>query len=176
MKVSKIIDNKEDGSITIEALFVMPIIFLIYFLISLSLFYLYDYNRMLGIANRTLYKCIFNLRHESDFETGKLYYEDIKNQGILYKEPDPMVDKEKEIEDYLIKKLSEGLFNTRITYVDVSVGKLKTNIKVEGEFNLPVGELLTVISANKKLLVKVNGFIIIQRIQFVFRNCIRFRL
>lgn len=157
MGVRRITDKNTQASFTIEAVFVLPVVLLTIVSIIYISFYLHDYNRMQGIADRVLHKAIFNLKHESDFGTGKVYYEKIKDEGVFYQFVDNSDIKTKEIEIYLISNLSDVLFATRIVNVEVNVSKLKTSIKVEGEFQIPIKGLLQVFSSKRDLIVKVSS-------------------
>lgn len=157
MGVRGIKDKNAQASFTIEAIFVIPVVLLTTLSIIYISFYLHDYNRMQGITDRVLQKVILNLKHESDFETGKVYYEKIKNQDVFYQFRPISDSKTKEMETYLINKLSELLFATRITDVEVNVSKLRTDIKVEGEFQIPIKGLSHVFYSKRNLIVKVSS-------------------
>ncbi|WP_276929647.1 TadE family protein, partial [Herbinix luporum] len=76
--------KKIQGSFTIEALLLMPIIlFTIFFVLYLS-FYFYDYCRVQAVADQFIHKLSINLKHESDIRTGKISYESIARNGVFY--------------------------------------------------------------------------------------------
>ena len=107
--------KRVNASFTIEAVFIMPIvIFVIVSIIYIS-FYLHDYNRMYCVTDRVLHKAVLSVKHESDIETGKLNYDEIKKQGVFYQMLGISDTREEDIEGYLMKKLSDGFFATRIT-------------------------------------------------------------
>lgn len=151
-------NKRVHGSFTIEAVFVVPIVlFTIVSIIYIS-FYLHDYNRMRGMTDRTLHRASFYVKHEFDIEKGKIHYEEIKDQGIICQVFDKSSDtNEDEIETYLMKKLSDGLFATRITDIEVKLDKLKTSIKVTGEFQIPIKGLSKVFFSNKALIIDVSA-------------------
>lgn len=157
MGVRGIKDKNAQASLTIEAVLVIPVVLLTIVSIIYISFYLHDYNRMQGITDRVLQKLILNIKHESDFETGKVHYEKIKDKEVFYQFRSISDNKTKEIENYLINKLSELLFATKITDVEVDVSRLRTSIKVEGEFQSPVKGLLQVFYSKRNLIVKVSS-------------------
>lgn len=149
--------KKVSASFTIEAVFIMPIVIFIIVTIIYITIYLHDYNRMYCVTDRILHKAILNIKHESDIETGKLNYEEIKKQGVFYQIFGISDEKEEDIENYLMEKLTEGLIATKIDEVDVKGSKLKMTIKVKGKFQIPIKGLSYIFSSKKNLLVEVSA-------------------
>lgn len=150
-------NKKVHGSFTIEAVFVMPIVlFTVVSVIYLS-FFLYDYCRIQGIADTILHKGALNLKHEADFETGNVFYEEIGNQGVFYQLSGISDSKIDMIENLLSAKLSKGLLVTKITNIEVSADILKVVIKIEGKLNIPIKGVAQMFSVDRIFMVEVKG-------------------
>ena len=136
---SKIIKD-ERGSITVEAVFVMPVVvFAISALIYLA-FYLHDYCRITATVDMVLQKTSVAVKHEAELATGIVSYEDINGRGVFYMLLTDAKDMEEQIARFLEDELSKGLFICHITKSDVRVGKLGIKITVwaRGNINLPM--------------------------------------
>jgi hypothetical protein len=147
---------KAKASFTIEAVFIMPIVFFTVVSIIYISFYLHDYCRMQGITDMVLHKAAMNLKHEADIGTGKVDYDEI-NRGLLsqiFKKAD---NKEKEIDNYIRELLSKGLIATDITNVHVSKGVLELSIRVEGSFMFPLKGLQWVIAFDNTLVAEAKS-------------------
>ncbi|NLJ96676.1 MAG: hypothetical protein GX321_05945 [Clostridiales bacterium] len=149
--------KKVGASFTIEAVFIMPIVIFVIVSIIYITIYLHDYNRIYSVADRILHKAILNVKHESDIETGKLYYDEIKRQGVFYQILGISDIKEKDIEEYLTKKLTEGLFATNITEVEVKGSRFKITITVKGKLKIPIKGLSHISALNRGLFIQVRG-------------------
>lgn len=121
------------GSMTVEAAFVMPIVIFVVFALLYLSFYLHDKCRIQGIINKTLHKTSITLKHEADIDTGNLSYETIGERGVFYLLMGNNDMEASQIQQYLQQELSEGLFLTRIAEVDSEVGKTKVKLSVETE-------------------------------------------
>lgn len=150
-------NNKVRASFTIEAVFVLPIVLLTIVSIIYLSFYLHDYNRIQVITDQVLHKATFNLKHEAHIGTGKVNYESIKNQGVIYQLLGIPDSKKNDIEDYLMMKLSRGLFATKITDVHVQSSKLYITIRVEGKFLVPIKGLRSFFPSDKAMIVEAKA-------------------
>ncbi|MBB2184690.1 pilus assembly protein [Lachnospiraceae bacterium MD1] len=121
------------GSMTVEAAFVMPIVIFVVFALLYLSFYLHDKCRIQGIINKTLHKASITLKHEADIDTGNLSYETIGERGVFYLLMGNNDMEASQIQQYLQQELSEGLFLTRIAEVNSEVGKTKVKLSVETE-------------------------------------------
>jgi hypothetical protein len=121
------------GSATIEAVFVMPIVIFSIFTMIYLAFYLHDMNRIQGMLDQTLYKASTYLKHEADLDSGEVYYQKIGDRGVFYLLAGNTEENEREIQKYLQKKLSYGLFITHIAGVKVEIGESKVTTVVEAD-------------------------------------------
>lgn len=120
----------EKGSITVEAALIMPIIvFTIFSLIYLS-FYLHDRCKIQGIIDKALHKAELTVKHDADFSTGNVYYEEINHRGIFYILFGSTSLEEDNIKKYLQEELDQGLFLAKVTDIKVSVNKFNIGISV----------------------------------------------
>jgi hypothetical protein len=121
------------GSITVEAAFVMPIvIFTIFALIYLA-FFLHDMCKIQGMVDKTLHKAGISAKHEANIVTGEISYENISERGVFYLILGNTEEEENRIQLYLQHELSKGLFLTKISSVIVNLGKFKLTVEVEAE-------------------------------------------
>ncbi len=138
-------NNSLSGSITVEAAMVMPIVIFTIFAIIYLAFYLHDMCKVQGMVNKTLHKAGITVKHDADIATGEVLYEDINDRGVFYLlVGSTKNDEETQVQNYLKQELSKGLFISKITAVDVKVGKLKITISVEADTNvsLPIFKYL----------------------------------
>lgn len=144
------------ASLTVEAVFVLPIvIFTMVFIIYLS-FYLYDYCIIRGITDGVLHKAAMNIKHEADIESGSVNYDEI-NKGLFSRIFEESDSKEKEIEACINKLLSKGLIATRVTDVKVTKKAFSITVRVEGSFMFPFKGLLWIIPLDNTLLVEAKS-------------------
>jgi hypothetical protein len=149
--------KKIQGSFTIEALLLMPIIlFTIFFVLYLS-FYFYDYCRVQAVADQFIHKLSINLKHESDIRTGKISYESIARQGVFYHAAGNLNNKKNEIKNYLVNKLSKGLLITKITDIQVSANISEIYIKIEGKLQVPIRAISRIISKKEAFVIEAKG-------------------
>lgn len=128
--------NIKQASITVEAAFVMPIvIFTIVALIYLA-FYLHDYCRIQGTLDNTLLKASFHMKHEADFTTGEVTYEEINDRGVFYLILGSTTEDKSRLTTYLQDKLKNSLFLLKITSIDADVGKLSSTVSIEASSHI----------------------------------------
>ena len=108
-----------NASFTIEAVFILPIVFFTIVFITYLSFYLHDYSRIQCITDGILHKAAMNIKHEADIGSGSVNYDEI-NKGLTSQIFADSDCKEDEIENYAASSLSKGLIATRITDIHVS--------------------------------------------------------
>lgn len=121
------------GSVTVEAVFVMPIVIFSIFTMIYLAFYLHDRNRIQGMLDQTLYKASTYLKHEADLASGEVSYQNIGDRGVFYLLGGNTEENEREIQKYLQQELSYGLFITHISEVKIEVGEFKVTALVEAD-------------------------------------------
>ena len=142
------------GSITVEAAFVMPIvIFTIIALILLS-FYLHDTCRVQGIVDKTLNKAGMCVKHEADFASGDIFYERMNDRGVFYLLFGSTEKEKEQMEEYLVKELSEGLFLSHIKAITVDVEKTKIILAVDMDTNITLPFFTSLFQQNKYTQIK----------------------
>lgn len=131
--------QKDRGSITVEAAFVIPIVIFTVFALIYLAFYLHDYCRIQGTMDKVLHKATITIKHDADITTGKVSYETIGSRGVFYLLTGDSNSEKSEILEYLSHELSKGLFITKIQNIQVEVGKLSisASIKAEAQVTLP---------------------------------------
>jgi hypothetical protein len=81
----------------------------------------------------TLHKAGIAVKHEADITTGKTSYKNINDRGIFYLFFGSTAEEENQVKNYLQRKLSSGLFITKIGKLNAEVGKQTITISVEAE-------------------------------------------
>ncbi len=124
------------ASITVEAAFVMPIVILTVFALLYLSFYLHDLCRIQGAVDITLHKAGLIMKHESELETAEIDYEHIKDQEIFDLWQEDSKDEEQELEAYLQRELSKGLFLTKVADIEATVES--TKLSISSRINTPI--------------------------------------
>lgn len=149
--------NKINGSFTIEAALVIPIVlFTIFSLIFLS-FYLYDICRIQAVADNALHKASITMKHESDLASGRTEYEKINDRGVFYLLSGATEEESNEINRYIGQELEDSLFFTDISDIDVEAGKYKVVIKIKGRFHIPIRGISDLLPINQDIHVVVDS-------------------
>jgi len=142
------------GSFTVEAAFLMPIIFFLIFSFLYLTFYLHDSSRIQGCLDKALHRTTLVLKHEYDFAAGEIRYEEINNRGIIDLITGDTKDLEQEICQYVCREFSEGLFVTKITNVTTKVGRYNIEVEVEAETKISLRGVLSFFYPNRKRTIK----------------------
>lgn len=120
-----------EGSITVEASFIIPlVVFLMFSLIYLS-FYLHDLCKIQGIINQVSHRAAFMVKHESDIASGEIAYEEISKRGVFYFLLGNTEKDKEQIREYLRSKLSKGLFIVKIKHMEIQLTKSKLAVDID---------------------------------------------
>jgi hypothetical protein len=127
-----------NGSLTVEATLIMPIIILAIFSILYLTFYLHDTYRIQGEMDKVIHKSGLMLKHESQIETGNIFYDNINNRGVLYPVLGDTEADELQIQRYLQKELSKGLYIMEINGIDVTVDPWNISVSLTSEAKISI--------------------------------------
>jgi hypothetical protein len=129
-----------EGTITVEASFIMPFAILITFALIYLSFCLHDMCRIRGVVDGTLHKAGLAYKHESSLETGDIRYEAVNSRGIFYILTGDTGQFEKAMNYHILSRLSGGLLLFKIIDVDSEVGKLSisTTVRSKATIKLPI--------------------------------------
>lgn len=132
--------TEKKGSITVEAVFIMPVVVFTVFALIYLAFFLHDYNRIIGTVDLIAYKAGIAGKHEADIATGRTIYESINDRGVFYLLTGDTRAEEAQIKRLLEEELSKGLFICKISDYELKVGKLELTINVQAntEITLPL--------------------------------------
>ncbi len=122
-----------NGSITVEAAFVMPVVLLAVFALIYLTLQLHDTCRIQGVLDKTLHQAGISYKHKAELASGKVNYAWIGGRGVFYGLLGDRSSEEGELTAYLQQELSEGLFLSRITGLETKVGRTKLRIRIEAE-------------------------------------------
>ena len=142
------------GSFTVEAAFLMPVIFFLIFSFLYLTFYLHDSNRIQGCLDQTLHRTALLINHDYDFAADKIRYEDINKRGAVYSIIGDTKNLEQEICQYVWNEFSDGLFLTKITGVTIEISRFDIEIKVEAETKISLRGALSFFHPNKMRTIK----------------------
>lgn len=132
--------NTVQGSITVEASFVLPLVILIIFALIYLSFCLYDICKIQGVVDGTLHKSGLTYKHEASLETGEIRYEAVNSRGVFYALTGDTDQLEKAMNYHILSQLSGGLLLFRVSDVNSEVGKLSLSASVRSKatITLPV--------------------------------------
>lgn len=119
-----------NASVTIEAVFVMPLVLLTVFALIYLAFYLHDRCRIQGIVDQMLHNASVSIKHEADPETGRVDYDNMGDQGVFYLLLGDHSIAEAKIKSCLEKELSGGLWLTRIARIQVDLHRTELGITI----------------------------------------------
>lgn len=146
--------KNESGIITVEAALIMPMIVFILFALMYLSFYLHDKCRVQGIVDQILHKAELTVKHEADYSTGEIYYENISNRGVFYLPFGNTTMDEDNIRRYLQMKLESGLFLVKVTDIQVDVGKFNITISVKANLPISLPGVTNIWNANPDMIVE----------------------
>lgn len=119
-----------NGSFTVEASIVIPLIFFLIFALFYLGFYLYDLNKIQGVIDKSLNKAGLSIKNECDIVNGDIYYKKIKDRLVFSMFSQNDEELENNIKDYLDRELYKGLFIMDIINKDIDIANSKIKIKI----------------------------------------------
>jgi len=150
------LERKAHASFTVEAMLVLFVVIFAVFSVMYMSFFLFDYCRIRSVTDLVLHKAVFNYKHEADMETGIVYYDEIEDQEVFYQIFGMSDSKINSIKTMLDKKLSKGLLATKVTDIQVTANMFKINIKVQGEFKIPIKGVAVMLFRKKHMELEVS--------------------
>jgi len=148
------IRGRIQGSFTVEAALIMPIIIYLIFSFFYLTFYLHDCNRIQGYLDKVLNRAALIIKHESDISKGEIKYEEINNRGVFYLIIGKKDKLEEDIYRYIEDEFSEGLLMMRVTDIDVEVGKYSLEVKITAETKNAMRGVLRFFQPNEKKIIE----------------------
>ena len=135
--------NKKDkgllpASITLEAVFVMPIVILMVFALLYLSFFLHDRCRVQGIVDQALHMASISFKHEADLDTGRVDYDTIGDRGVYYQLQGDRSVLEEKLLTYLGRELSSGLWLSKVNKLQVIVQRQEMRIIVGTETSVSI--------------------------------------
>lgn len=131
-------EKKVKGSITVEAVFIFPIILFIILAFIYFTFYLHDKTVTNAVMNEANERLNQSVKQPTDYKSGVIYYDKMTSRSLLCRyNGDYSVEIEaakKYIKDQLGKKLMIG----RVKKVEVtkSKGEISTKVSMESQISL----------------------------------------
>jgi hypothetical protein len=141
------------ASITVEAAFVMPIVILTVFALLYLSFYLHDFCRIQGAIDMTLHRAGLIMKHESELATAKIDYEHIKDQEIFDLWQEDSKEEEQELQVYLRRELSKGLFLTKVADIEVTVESSRLSISVRTNTSISIPWVRELMDSNSHSVI-----------------------
>lgn len=115
--------KKADGSYTVEAAFILPIIIFVIIACLYMGFIVHDNVRIQTVLKRSAGMAQDRLSHSREVETGDIQYRNL-NEKIRKKQV------EKEIGEYIKKELEKGVFLAEIQEQSVKISLLRVSVSV----------------------------------------------
>jgi hypothetical protein len=134
----------KQGSITVEAAFVMPIvIFMVFALIYLS-FYLHDYCTIQGSLDLALHKTAITSKNEVKYITGEILHSSAEGGGTTYIVTGGSEEDTSQIIFNLMQHLTKSLFLYKVSSVveNTDFSGVSISIKAKDEVVLPYFQAL----------------------------------
>lgn len=152
--------NKElQGSYTVEASLIMPIILIIIITLMYMAFYLHDISKINGVIDKTLIKSSFIIRHEATFLTGETNYEIINKRGVLFHLSN-LENETETLSSYVKNSLSTGLIISKIQDIDVNADHNEVYIKVKVKMKIPFAQAKKYITGSgKEICIKKKAIV-----------------
>lgn len=109
-----------NGSFTVEASIIIPLIFFIIFALFYLGFYLFDINRIQAVINNSMNKSGLTIKNEVNPINGDIYYNKIKDRPVFSIFSQSNIELENNINNYINNELNPGLF-----IMDIKKSKIK---------------------------------------------------
>lgn len=142
------------GSFTVEAALIMPMLFYLIFSLFYLSFYLHDINRIQGYLDKMLNRTSILIKHEADIKSGEIIYSKINQRGILYNIVGKSEVLEDDIRSYITEELSDGLFMMQITDIQVKIEKYRIEAKVEIRTRMPIKGVLSFFKPRQQKVIE----------------------
>ncbi len=127
-----------DGSITVEASILVPIVLLVVAAMIFFCFYLHDSVRLNLTLHNLTEEAVNYIAYEVNPENGEINYNNAVNQSILYFAGIQKGTKKSILTNYCKKKLEDGFFITSVTSTKVEIGISNVEITVTAHFDIPI--------------------------------------
>lgn len=141
-----------NGSYTVEAAFIMPLILFVIIALCYLSFYMHDKIIIQSLADDAGYKVSGYKKHESDFETGEIFYNRIGERGIFYFTfGDSEVNDS--VEEFILNRLKGKLFITEVKNVKVKDSGYKISIEIKSKASFPFHKVRSYFSKNGEFII-----------------------
>lgn len=144
------------GSYTVEAALIMPVILFIVIALCYMAFYMHDKIRIQSILDSALLKEGMYLKHESEFATGKILYEQLGERGIGQYIFIQEKENKEEMEEYLRAQLKDGLYITHIKSIEIMIEPLEVEAVIYADIRFPFHKIRSYFSGKGKQMVISN--------------------
>lgn len=138
MKRNDRFNKKIKASLTVEAAFVMPIVFFTIIALMYLAFYLHDRNRIQTVSDLSMQKASMTLKHNADIVTGRVSYQRIGDRGVFYLLSYSSKNADEQIKKYMVKQLSSGLFLLKPEDIEVKCNQWKVSSKIVANSEVPL--------------------------------------
>lgn len=124
------------GSYTVEAAFIIPIFFFIFFAVIYFSFYLADFIRIQRVIDETQEEGMALIRREGEMITGQADYEKINKKELFFFN---FQQEETKIKETIEEKLKNRLWITKLELIEVSasVKRIEIMITVTMQISIP---------------------------------------
>lgn len=134
--MKKVKSSVWQGSYTVEAAFIMPLVILVIAALIYMAMYMHDKNRIKAVLDKTSIEGSLMIKHETDKESSSIEYQNIDNRGIFFPIMGSCREEEERIESKLKEQLNRGMFLGEIK--DIAVEMSHTKIKIKVKINMDI--------------------------------------
>jgi Flp pilus assembly protein TadG len=141
----------ERGSYSVEASLIMPIILFVIIALCYMAFYMHDKIRIQSIIDSAVLKAGLHLKHESDFNTGQIHYEQLGERGLFYIMSSHDGEEKERLETYIRETLRSGLMISEVDTIQVKVTGLSISVKMLVDVAFPYHKVRSYFAGNSKM-------------------------
>ncbi len=110
-----------NGSITVEAAYILPIVILSIISLLYMAFYLHDKSTLQSMVDHMVHNASITMKHEANILIGEIDYNNINSRGVFYKILGDTEEEETEIVQSLQYQLSKRLLLYEVNKIEVEV-------------------------------------------------------
>ncbi|TCT11646.1 TadE-like protein [Natranaerovirga pectinivora] len=155
--------DKLEGSFTIEAAFIMPIIIITIITLIYMTFYLHDMTYLQSVANNTAMKGAQSLKYiDVDMNTMNINYENINNRFIYWRNTN-LNHRRGDLKSHFNNQIKNKLFQVQAkditVYTEIESKGLNKYLKVDAiaEFRTPFNFISQILNGGKTIHIQVSS-------------------
>lgn len=145
----------EQGSYSVEAALVMPIVLFVIIALCYMAFYQHDKVRIQSVINNAVLEENLCISHNAELETGQISYESLGERSIFY-----IIQDHKEeaalLKESLQRQMQSGLFIARVEEIQTQVNGGHIQVEVSCKVQFPFQAVVDYFSGETKMKNRVE--------------------